>query len=162
METLKDFCLKFGKLIKKELVFFNLSQEEIEQECALVWFENKIIEDLYLNNEHNQAFAVFRKALRRSSSSFSLTNKVGDYRMQKEAERKAFSKIVIDEQDDCIYGKILNNQIKEFLSKSDYAYIIDYYEYGMKETAIKYGLSESNTRVKALRIIRKIKDGMSL
>ncbi|MEG0151599.1 MAG: hypothetical protein RR744_00270 [Cellulosilyticaceae bacterium] len=164
MRTLKDFYSEFNKLIKKELVFFNLSQEEIEQECALVWFENKMIESLYLEGNRNQAFAVFRKALRRSSSSFSLTNKVGDYRMQKESERKAFAKIVIDNKDidSCIYNNIIIGQIKNFLNSEDYEYIMNYYTYGMKSTAKKYEISESNTRVKALRIIKKVKEGMRL
>ncbi|MGL5713989.1 MAG: hypothetical protein ACRCX2_13290 [Paraclostridium sp.] len=165
MNTLKKFCLEFGIFIRKELAYYNLSKEEVEQECALVWYENKAIESLYLNNKKYQAFAMFRTALTRSASSFSIMGSTTKYKKQKEMEQEGFIKLIADDSydiDDKILESIYIEKIKEIITPEEYSFIEHYYSYGMKSTARKFNISYSNTRVKAMRLVNKIKDRMGV
>ena len=92
MDTFKEFYYQNYGLIKKTVAYYGLSVDEIVQECALVYYENTIIESLFLDKEFKRASSIFSVELRRSIKSLSGTSKEIrnhiDYKREKDAEAK--------------------------------------------------------------------------
>ena len=64
-----------------------------------------------------------------------------------------------EELTEFLYKKFLVEEIKERF-REEFDFLLTYYEYGCKFTALKYNMSENACRQKANRYRNKIKDGV--
>jgi len=163
MDNFTKFTYKFRGLINKELSYYNLSYEEKIQECALVYFSDKKVIDLFASGEERKAFSIFKRNLRESARKYSKTGMRVSTNVTYERSKVALDRIEssFDLETNSTEAETIMeidfNRVKKIINKESFDFIMFYFDNGQMLTSIKYNLTEPTTRKRACRILNKAK-----
>ncbi len=166
MEDFKRFIFENWGFIKRTLAYYNLSMEEIEQECAVAYFKNKEIEKLFLSGEKNKAFTIFQVELRRNASVHStsgnaLRNNDGYDRDKKLLDQIFYLNSGTEESfEDESTVKMDIDLLRKRFGDDDVEFMIMYYGRGAESTSNAYDIPNYLARKRASRFLKKFKKMM--
>lgn len=165
IELFNKFVYNNNGYIRLILSPYSLTEEETQQELLYTYFVNPKVEKLLVSGNENKAFTLFASKLRRNSlvmfgnslgtCSYNALNKSID----KMISTSSMEEDAQEELTEFLYKKFLVEEIKERF-REEFDFLLTYYEYGCKFTALKYNISENACRQKANRYRNKIKDGV--
>lgn len=161
-EIFEEFFKRVYYIAKKSSSYYGLTFEELKQEVAIVYYENEVIEKLYVSGRETEAFRIFGSAFSKSAKDFSITGI--QVERNKEYER---SKALIDnagaktETDFNLENEIMTaieiERLKNIYGEEDIDDVLEYYEIGYERYAMKNGMTGAAARTKISRRISKIK-----
>ncbi|MGL5713804.1 MAG: GIY-YIG nuclease family protein [Paraclostridium sp.] len=162
-EIFEQFYKNAYLIIRRMSSYYSLTQEELKQECAIVFFEHPEIMENYISDNKIEAFKVFgnhfRGSLRDFSSTGILVRNNGDYERQKNSIERAnlsYEEEVDVEED--IMNRLELERLKGVYGSEYIDDIIEYYEIGADRYCHKYNISNTNARTRIYRKIQKMRN----
>jgi len=168
MKKFNEFMKKNWCYISKELKYYSLDADEINQESALIYFSFPEIEKMYTDGFDKKARSKFISKLRKSAKKYSKNGiAVRDsVSYQKQEGDVEYLEFAMDSSNDKVEKDILIsmdfNNAKDFISGEKMEFVLYYLDYGQAKTAKKYNISKNNVRIRYSRIVNKIRAEMGL
>ncbi|MGL5711624.1 MAG: hypothetical protein ACRCX2_01275 [Paraclostridium sp.] len=162
-EIFEGFYRNAYLIIRRMSAYYGLTQEELKQECAIVFFENPNILECYSSSNKLEAFKLFGASLRGSLRDFSSTGVLvrnsADYERQKNAMERIFSGTPEDiDAEDEIMNRLEIEGLRAEHGDKYIDDIIEYYDLGDVRYSKKYNLKGATARTRIYRKLKKIRD----
>lgn len=152
------------RLITRVSAYSGLTYDELKQECAIVFFSNREIMALFLEEKCSYAFSLFHKHLVNSLKDFSLVRmqvkENEDYEREKLVLEKVFtiSSNEINIEDGIMMNLELD-RLRELYGSESIDSIIEYYDIGCELFAEKYEINPATARKRISRLLNSMRAG---
>ena len=162
-EIFEEFYKNSYMLIRRMSAYYGLTQEELKQECAIVFFENPSIIENYKNGYERIAYRDFNRGLANSLVDFGNTGKQVVRNTDFEREKTSLERIHSNTDEEVneekgIMDKIELERLKEVYGDDYIDDILEYYDIGDERYSKKHGLKGATARTRIYRKVKRIRD----
>ena len=162
-EIFEEFFRNSYMITRRMTAFYGITQEELKQEVAIVYFENQEVEDNFVSGNKKEALRIFTSKFRQSIVDFSLTGMQTDRSSTYERDKAAIIRLETNSTEEFsmeeeIMMQIELERLKEIYGDEAIDDVLEYYELGYDRYAKKHGISGATARTRISRRIAKIRE----
>lgn len=150
-------------IARRAAAYYGLTEEELKQESAIVYFESPSIAEAYSSGNNKLALSMFMSGMRKSLVDFSpsgmqIDRNTGYQRDKAYVERMEVNYEEEQDVETVIMNKLELDTFRCLFGKEEIDDIIEYYELGSNEYARKHNIPSSTARKAIKRRVEKIKN----
>ncbi|MGL5715401.1 MAG: hypothetical protein ACRCX2_20450 [Paraclostridium sp.] len=161
-EVFEEFYKGTYLITRRAFSYSGLSQEEMKQECAIVYFENPKICEMFEEGNSKGALSLMMVGIRKSLKDFYNFGMHVDRNSVYEAGITRLEMVhsgtnEVMEVEDEIMSKLELERLRSVYGGEYIDDIIEYYELGADRYCNKYGISNDTARQRISRKIKRIR-----
>lgn len=162
-EVFEEFYKSTYLILRRAFSYSGLTQDEMKQECAIVYFENPDIAKEFEQGNNKTALGLAMVGLRQSLKDFYDFGTHVDRNSVYEANLAGLQRIHDNTEEEVgieeeIMSKLELERLREVYTPEYIDDIIEYYDIGDERYSKKHGLKGATARTRIYRKIKKIRD----